>query len=76
MLILCAGRLLTVEGQGVKTDLTLVFAEVAKTPGLVTETGVLVSVPLGVVSSAYEPQGIAGLTVGRQKSSHSKIRVT
>ncbi len=48
----------------------------AKTPGLVKETGVLVSVPLGVVSAAYEPRGIAGLTVGRQKSAHSKNRVT
>ena len=48
----------------------------AKTPGLVKETGVSVSGPLGVLSEAPGPRGFGTLTVGRQKSAHSKIRVT
>ena len=59
-----------------KTDLTLENVKVVKTPDSKKEIGVLVSGPLGCVSSAPEPRGFRILAVGRQKSAHSKVRVT
>ena len=47
-----------------------------KTPGLLTETGVLVSGGLGGVSGAAGVWWFLDLTVGSQKSAHSKILVT
>ena len=64
------------EGKGLKTDLTLSFLKSAKTHGLVKETVVLGSVSLGGVSVLSGVWGFGGLTVGSQKSAHSKPGVT
>ena len=50
--------------------------KVTKTPDLLTETGILVAGGLGGVSEAAGEWGFGGLTVGRQKSAHSKPEVT
>ena len=59
-----------------KPDLKLVFNKVAKTRGYLIGTAVLVSQPLGMVSEAPGVRGFIGLTVGRQFSLQSNIRVT
>ena len=59
-----------------ETDLTLYFTKVAKTHGYVFGTLVMEWNPLGMVSEAPGVWGIDDPTVGRQKSAHSKIRVT
>ena len=59
-----------------KTGFVLVFTKGPKTHGLVKETGVLGSVPLGGVSEAPGVWLFGDLTVGRQFSAHSKPGVT
>ncbi len=76
MTLRAAGRLLTVEGQGVETDFTRENGKVAKKHGSVKETAVLGFVPLGGVSEAPGVWLFVDQTVGRQFSAHSKPEVT
>ena len=59
-----------------KTGFVLDFTKTPKIHGLTTGTGVLGFVPLGGVSEATGVGLFGDLTVGSQKSAHSKREVT